>query len=127
MQNNGFDLFERGKMYDSAGNEYNITDASYSISADDVPRISVDAVPSMEFNSSKNCSFSADKGTILSKNMYNAVTTCNTLDEYVTKDSLQKTLDELIADVKPIGRKRDIREKIGCLKLKGTGEVSCRI
>ena len=26
MQNNGFDLFERGKMYDSAGNEYNITD-----------------------------------------------------------------------------------------------------
>ena len=125
MQNNGFDLFERGKMYDSAGNEYNITDASYSISADDVPRISVDAGPSMEFNSSKNCSFSADKGTILSNNMYNAVTTCNTLDEYVTKDSLQKTLDELIAGSKVIGRKRDIREKIGCLKLKGTGEVSC--
>ena len=117
MQNNGFDLFERGKMYDSAGNEYNITDASYSISADDVPRISVDAVPS------KNCSFSADKGTILSNNMYNAVTTCNTLDEYVTKDSLQKALDELIAGSKVIARKESVRERIGCLKLKGTGEV----
>ena len=123
MQNNGFDLFERGKMYDSAGNEYNITDASYSISADDVPRISVDAVPSMEFNSSKNCSFSAGKGTFLSNNVYNAVTTCNTLDEYVTKDSLQKTLDELIAGGKAIASKKSVREKIGCLKLKGTGEV----
>lgn len=123
MQNNGFDLFERGKMYDSAGNECNITDASYSISADDVPRISVDAVPSMEFNSSKNCSFSADKGTILSNNMYNAVTTWNTVDEYVTKDSLQKTLDELIAGGKAIASRKSVREKIGCLKLKGTGEV----
>ena len=119
MQNNGFDLFERGKMYDSAGNEYNITDASYSISADDVPRISVDAIPA------KNCSFSADKGTILSNNVYNAVTTCNTLDEYVTKDSLQKILDELIAGGKAIASKKSVREKIGCLKLKGTGEVSC--
>ena len=117
MQNNGFDLFERGKMYDSAGNEYNITDASYSISADDVPRISVDAIPA------KNCSFSADKGTILSNNVYNAVTTCNILDEYVTKDSLQKTLDELIAGGKVIASKKSVREKIGCLKLKGTGEV----
>ena len=123
MQNNGFDLFERGKMYDSVGNEYNITDASYSISADDVPRISVDAIPSMEFNSSKNCSFSADKGTFLSNNVYNAVTTCNTLDNYVTKDSLQKTLDELIAGGKVFAGKESIREKIGCLKLKGTGEV----
>ena len=118
MQNNGFDLFERGKMYDSAGNEYNITDVSYSISADNVPRISVDAVPSMEFNSSKNCSFSADKGTFLSNNVY-------TLDNYVTKDSLQKTLDELIAGSKIIAGKKSVREKIGCLKLKGTGEVSC--
>ena len=123
MQNNGFDLFERGKMYDSAGNEYNITDASYSISADDVPRISVDAVPSIEFNSSKNCSFSADKGTFLSNNVYNSVTTCNTLDEYVTKDSLQKTLDELIAGGRVIASKKSVREKIRCLKLKGTGEV----
>ena len=123
MQNNGFDLFERGKMYDSAGNEYNITDASYTVSAGDTPRISVDAVPSMEFNSSKNCSFSADKGTILSNNMYNAVTTCNTLDEYVTKDSLRKTLDELIAGSKVIAGKKSVRERIGCLKLKGTGEV----
>ena len=117
MQNNGFDLFERGKMYDLAGNEYNITDASYSISADDVPRISVDAVPA------KSYSFNADKGTILSNNVYNAVTTCNTLDNYVTKDSLQKTLDELIAGGKVIASKKSVREKIGCLKLKGTGEV----
>ena len=123
MQNNGFDLFERGKMYDSAGNECNITDASYSISADDLPRISVDAIPSMEFNSNKNCSFSADKGTFLSNNVYNAVTTCNALDEYVTKDSLQKALDELIAGGKAIARKESVRERIGCLKLKGTGEV----
>lgn len=125
MQNNGFDLFERGKMYDSAGNEYNITDASYSISADDVPRISIDAVPSVEFNSSKNCncSFSANRGTFLSNNAYNTVTTCNTLDNYVTKDSLQKTLDELIAGSKIIAGKKSVRERIGCLKLKGTGEV----
>ena len=123
MQNNGFDLFERGKMYDSVGNEYNITDASYSVSAGDVPKISVDAVPSMKFNNSKNCSFSADKGTILSNNTYNAVTTCNTLDNYVTKDSLQKTLDELIAGSKVIAGKKSVRERIGCLKLKGTGEV----
>lgn len=124
MQNNGFDLFERGKMYDSAGNEYNITDASYSISADDVPRISVDAVPSMKLNSSKSCTFSADKGTFLSNNAYNnALTTCNTLDEYVTKDNLQKALDELIAGGKVIAGKKSVREKIGCLKLKGTGEV----
>lgn len=123
MQNNGFDLFERGKMYDSAGNEYNITDASYSISADDVPRISVDAIPSMKFNSSKSCTFSADKGTILSNNTYNTVTTCNILDKYVTKDSLQKTLDELIAGSKVIAGKKSVRERIGCLKLKGTGEV----
>ena len=124
MQNNGFDLCERGKMYDSVGNEYNITDASYSISADDVPRISVDAVPSMKFNSSKSCTFSADKGTILSNNTYNNVlTTCNTLDEYVTKDNLQKALDELIAGSKVIAGKKSVRERIGCLKLKGTGEV----
>lgn len=113
MQNNGFDLFERGKMYDSVGNEYNITDASYSISADDVPRISVDAIPA----------FSADEGTILSNNTYNALTTCNILDEYVTKDNLQKTLDELIAGSKVIASRKSVREKIGCLKLKGTGEV----
>ena len=118
MQNNGFDLFERGKMYDSAGNEYNITDASYSISVDDVPRISVDAIPA------KNYSFSTNKGTILSNNIYNTATTCcNILDEYVTKDSLQKTLDELIAGGKAIASKKSVREKIGCLKLKGTGEV----
>ena len=117
MQNNGFDLFERGKMYDSTGNEYSITNASYTVSADDVPRISVDAVPA------KSYSFSADKGTFLSNNSYNTVTTCNILDKYVTKDSLQKTLDELIAGSKVIAGKKSVREKIGCLKLKGTGEV----
>ena len=117
MQNNGFDLFERGKMYDSAGNEYNITDASYSISADDVPRISVDAIPA------KSYSFNTDKGTFLSNKTYNTVTTCNILDKYVSKDRLQKTLDELIAGGKAIASRKSVREKIGCLKLKGTGEV----
>lgn len=111
MQNNGFYLFERGKMYDSTGNEYNITNASYTVSADDIPRISIDAYPT--------------ETASLSKGINNAEITCNILDEYVTKDSLQETLNKLIADVKLIGRKRDIREKIGCLKLKGTGEVSC--
>ena len=115
MQNNGFDLFERGKMYDSTGNEYSITNASYTVSADDIPRISIDAYPT-----EKNT-----KTTFLSKDIDNAEITHNTLklDEYVTKDSLQETLNKLFAAGKPIGGKRDIREKIGCLKLKGTGEV----
>lgn len=120
MQNNGFDLFEGRKMYDSAGNEYNITDASYSVSIGNVPRISVDAIPSMKLNGT----FSDYKETFLLNNAYdNALTTCNILDEYVTKDSLRKTLDELIAGSKVIASKKSVREKIGCLKLEGTGEV----